>query len=622
MKRPTKRTTSRIARWLKHMKGSPTGTLGEAAEGESGAKKIDDRAQASIPEREGADTPDSPPGKDAVVKSQLSPEHEAMLLKESGISRGLAEERGYRTVTTKVELGRLGFGSFQRNVPALLIPIYDPTGEIVLYQARPNTPRIKNGKPVKYETPGGERMALDVHPAMKKIRDPHLPLFVTEGIKKGDALASRELVVVSLVGVWNWRGTNEHGGKTVLAAWEHVALEGRKVYIVYDSDVMENRQVYSALCRLKGFLESRKANVALIYLPPGEGGTKQGVDDYLATGHPVEDLLSHATPELRRHSPQEEEPSHPYRATPSGLVWKRSTQDGIVPTALTNFTATITADVIEDDGAEVWRSFEIEATLGARKQAFAVPAAKFGCMGWVTEHLGAGAIVQPGFGLKDRARTAIQELSGEVPVRHSYAHTGWRKTEGRWVYLHAAGGIGLEGAVPALRVELPGSLSKRELPEPPLGNELVRAVRASLALWELAPEDAVVPLFSGAYRSALGETDFGIHLSGRTGEGKSELAALFQQHFGAGLDARNLTSWESTENAIEDQAFQLKDQLMVLDDFAPTGGSYDVQRWHKKADRVLRAKGNAAGRGRMSRDLERISKPRAEVPGRIRTRPK
>lgn len=42
---------------------------------------------------------------------------------------------------------------------------------------------------------------------------------------------------------------------------------------------------------------------------------------------------------------------------------------------------------------------------------------------------------------------------------------------------------------------------------------------------------------------------------------------------------------------------------MILDDFAPAGSSYDVQRWHKKADRVLRAKGNASGRGRLNANL-------------------
>jgi hypothetical protein len=38
----------------------------------------------------------------------------------------------------------------------------------------------------------------------------------------------------------------------------------------------------------------------LIYLPHGEGGKKQGVDDFLASGKTVDDLLSYATPHLKR----------------------------------------------------------------------------------------------------------------------------------------------------------------------------------------------------------------------------------------------------------------------------------------------------------------------------------
>ena len=49
---------------------------------------------------------------------------------------------------------------------------------------------------------------------------------------------------------------------------------------------------------------------------------------------------------------------------------------------------------------------------------------------------------------------------------------------------------------------------------------------------------------------------------------------------------------------------------MVIDDFAPTGTAYDVQRWHRKADRVLRAMGNRSGRSRMRPDTSlRPEKP-------------
>src|SRR5215217_8424884 len=412
-----------------------------------------------------------------------------MLFEESGIGARVVVKRGYRTVTSKAELERLGFGRSQRNVPALLIPIYGPAGKIVLYQSRSDSPRIaKRGKPVKYETPTGATMVLDVHPFCRaSLVDPGIPLFVTEGIKKGDALVSRGLCAVALIGVWNWRGTNEHGGKTALAEWEYLALSGRKVYIVFDSDVLEKREVHAALSRLKAFLQSRGARVSLIYLPPGEGGVKQGVDDYLAAGGTVDDLLQHATSELKS-SPREEGSETPYRNTPRGLVWEKPTQNGAMPTPLTNFIARITGDVAEDDGAEVRRSFEIKAELNGRRTVFTIPSSQFSGMGWATEHLGAGAIVYPGFGTKDHARAAIQLLSGSVPTRSVYAHTGWRLVDGEWVYLHAGGAIGRVGQVESIHIELTGSLAGRTLPSPPEGAELSRSIRASLQLWKLALE--------------------------------------------------------------------------------------------------------------------------------------
>src|SRR5215211_728285 len=366
----------------------------------------------------------------------LAEHHRNMLLDESGVDLEVVQARGYRTSKTKAELESLGFGRAQRNVPGLLIPIHGAAGGVVLYQHRPDEPRINKGKPVKYETPAGSAMALDVHPfCREQLSDLAVPLFVTEGIKKGDALVSQGLCVVALIGVWNWRGTNEHGGKTVLAEWEYVALNGRRVYVVFDSDIMEKQAVYAALRRLRELLRYRDADVRLIYLPGGAGASKQGVDDYLAAGHTTDDLLTHATDELK-DPPRDDKPEHPYRTTPGGLIWDKPTQNGSVPTPLTNFMAKITADVSEDDGAEVKRHFQIEAHLGERYTRFDVPAARFAPMSWPTEHLGASAIVYPGFGTKDHARAAIQLLAEDVEERRIYTHTGWRLVGGTWVYLH------------------------------------------------------------------------------------------------------------------------------------------------------------------------------------------
>jgi hypothetical protein len=129
------------------------------------------------------------------------------------------------------------------------------------------------------------------------------------------------------------------------------------------------------------------------------------------------------------------------------------------------------------------------------------------------------------------------------------------------------------------------------------------AIRASLGLLDLGPDRVTFPLLAAVYRAVLGETDFGIHLAGPTGNYKSEAAALAQQHFGPGLDARHLPmSWSSTGNALEGLAFVTKDCLVVADDFCPTGSAADVQRAHKDADRLFRGQGNRSGRQRMRAD--------------------
>lgn len=231
--------------------------------------------------------------------SALLPQH-ATLLAASAISSDVAHQRGYRSVTKAVELERCGFGKAQRQVPALLIPVHGVRGEIVLHQIRPDDPRVKDGKALKYETPARATLALDVPPLVRDhLNDPRRPLFVTEGARKADAAASIGLCCIALLGVWGWRGSNGKGGKLALPDWELVALNDRDVYIVFDSDVTTKPEVHQALERLKAFLEGRGAHVKVVYLPPAKDGAKVGLDDFLASGADVEQLLALASTELR-----------------------------------------------------------------------------------------------------------------------------------------------------------------------------------------------------------------------------------------------------------------------------------------------------------------------------------
>ena len=125
-------------------------------------------------------------------------------------------------------------------------------------------------------------------------------------------------------------------------------------------------------------------------------------------------------------------PAVRYRATAQGLVWEKPTKDGPTDVLLTNFTATITTEVTEDDGAELQLRFALAAQLKGKTHWLEIPAAQFAGMSWVTAHLGAMAIVMPGMTLKDHARAAIQLLSPQVEHRRVYTHLGWRQIGEAW----------------------------------------------------------------------------------------------------------------------------------------------------------------------------------------------
>jgi hypothetical protein len=188
----------------------------------------------------------------------LAREHWQMLTRESGISGRIVSERGYSTASRRDQVPDV-FPDWQRR-RGLVIPVYSPDGETTSYQLRPDKPRNRKRK---YEQPAGVGCILDVHPSMMHaVADPSVPLWITEGVKKGDALTSRECCAVSIVGVWNWQRKAEP-----LPCWDHVALEGRECYVVFDSDVMVKPEVQLALERLATFLQGRGAVLQVVYLP-------------------------------------------------------------------------------------------------------------------------------------------------------------------------------------------------------------------------------------------------------------------------------------------------------------------------------------------------------------------
>jgi hypothetical protein len=216
----------------------------------------------------------------------LSDAHRRMLFEESGIDPAVAEERGYYTARQRSEVPE-AFKDYQRK-RGLVVPMFSPDGETVGYQLRPDKPR--KGGP-KYETPGGVSPVVDVHPRMlEEVRHGTSPLLITEGAKTGDAATSRGIPTVVLAGVWMWCVPKVKPYR-LKPCFDHIQLEGREVFLGFDSDCMSKEGVQDAQVALVGALKDRGAHVKVIYLPDAKDGSKQGVDDFLARGGTIKEMF-------------------------------------------------------------------------------------------------------------------------------------------------------------------------------------------------------------------------------------------------------------------------------------------------------------------------------------------
>lgn len=220
----------------------------------------------------------------------LLPHHAAELIDGSGIDPAIVASRGYRSATAS-ELAALGYAPDQCR-GGLVAQLWTLAGMPLNTLLKPDEPRTVNGKLRKYEAAAGSIPHLDMHPdAQHVLRDPAVPLYFTEGSKKADAAWSRGLPCVSLTGVYHFL---RH--KLVVPDLDEIALQGRLVRVVFDSDVTRKREVADALLRFCEALRRRGARVEVVYLPEGPDGAKVGLDDWFVAGGTVAELEALARP--------------------------------------------------------------------------------------------------------------------------------------------------------------------------------------------------------------------------------------------------------------------------------------------------------------------------------------
>jgi hypothetical protein len=291
---------------------------------------------------------------------------------------------------------------------------------------------------------------------------------------------------------------------------------------------------------------------------------------------------------------------------------------------LSNFWGQIVTEVVRDDGDEETRSYmvKVEHESGISK-VVEVAAGDLNKGEWVSTKLGANYIVE--FGQVSRAAfhlgSAILHHSEGFKEKRIFTHLGWRRLGNENAFLHCSGAITADGNDPSIKVE-PDGLSGFRLPDPPTGDDLVRAIRATLRFLDLAqprrkgsrPLAAIGSALP--VRAVLGPVPFTVMFAGLTGKLKTSTAATIQQRFGSNFSEHHLPgSWLNTANANESLLHDGKDVLVTLDDFKPSGTVVDQAQSHKDIERIVRAQGNIQGRRRMRPDgtLAPATEPRGAL---------
>ncbi|WP_162671016.1 DUF3854 domain-containing protein [Gemmata massiliana] len=181
--------------------------------------------------------------------------------------------------------------------PCLCFPFLDPTGVPLGHvMVKPDHPRQKNEKAIKYESPLGKPLRAYFPPGTRAaLTDPSIPLLVTEGMKKALKADQDGFPCVGLAGVYGWcqkRTTGPDGRKTgareLIPDLGAIAWRGRAVTIAFDSDLATNPDVARAERHLAEALTRAGAIVRVVRLPGAPNGAKVGLDDFLVANTPDE----------------------------------------------------------------------------------------------------------------------------------------------------------------------------------------------------------------------------------------------------------------------------------------------------------------------------------------------
>lgn len=212
-----------------------------------------------------------------------------------------------------------------------------------------------------------------------------------------------------------------------------------------------------------------------------------------------------------------------------------------------------------------------------------------------------GAIYTACAGMHRHLPNAILKLSGTFPTRQTYRFMGWTQIEEKWVYVSPSLSISAAGLIAETHeVELESRLRDYRLTDSDWTDSL-NAFNAAIRVMptKLAPTLVAftfLPLIQRFLPAATAKP--AIHLSGTTGSGKSEIAAVMASFYGDFARDAPPAQWGDTVNTVEALGYSLADALYWVDDYKT------IYADTRTFSRMMQSYSRSMGRGRLTREAK------------------
>ena len=282
----------------------------------------------------------------------------------------------------------------------------------------------------------------------------------------------------------------------------------------------------------------------------------------------------------------------------------------VVPVA--NFIPVPTEEILYDDGKEQQRYFRL---IGRKSDEFkiselpeiTIKAADTVNMNWIMEKWGFGANIFPPYQSNKDTLRSVMVMIGEQTAVHKtiFTHTGWRKINDKWCFLHAGGAIGADD----VEVRLEGNLNRYCFPE--TSGDMTECNNAFRSVFGAADKKMMLPFIGQVFltplneflRQAGHEPSFVLNYVGRTQSRKSTLAALMLSFFGSFTAASLPANFKDTANALEKKGYILKDMLMIVDDYHPAATMKERRTMEQTMQSLSRMYGDRRARDRLNTEI-------------------